>query len=70
MEALLPVHQMEVSPKDYLHIYGQQSKNINRVRFVPPRLGHDGFGYIWVSFRMPVLMPEHLVTWRLKFGRD
>lgn len=35
-----------------------QKSNIKHIRFVPPKIGADGYGHFEITYKMPILVTE------------
>jgi hypothetical protein len=53
------VHKEIVGPQKFLERLGEQRLNISRVKIQPPRLGQRGYGKFVISYRHPILKPQH-----------
>ncbi|QMV65190.1 hypothetical protein VUJ49_09085 [Pseudomonas berkeleyensis] len=53
LEAVLVTHVRQMSPEQYLEFTESHSDEVKNVRFVPPRIGSEGFGVFEVETRTP-----------------
>lgn len=53
-----PTKQRYLSAQEYLKdiAINQQCNNIERVQFIPPKIGRSGFGKFLVKYKIPVLV--------------
>lgn len=54
-EILMPMTSKNMKPEEFVALTDKQRQNISSVRFAPPKIGSNNFGYIHVQFKTPVL---------------
>lgn len=55
MKILIPYKERVFDARTYLDEIKNKSDNIEKVEFVPPKLGKDGYGFFRVHYKVPVL---------------
>ena len=57
---LVPLKERYLSAKDYLKEIEKNrlNNNIERVEFIPPKIGKGGYGSFRIKYRVPVLVEE------------
>jgi len=56
---LKPIKRKKISPKAYMQLSARKKGNIARSRFIPPKIGSQGFGYFELIFKHPVYQNFH-----------
>lgn len=63
---LIPIQEQLFAPSDYLHALPslRNNDNIDRVDFIPPRIGKHGYGKFRVRYKSPILVEEAQFWWK------
>ncbi|MDK4688541.1 hypothetical protein [Kingella negevensis] len=64
MKTLIPYKERVFDAQTYLNEIKNKQDNIEKVEFIPPKLGKGGYGLFRVRYKIPVLVGRcYWATW-------
>lgn len=60
MSAYMPVTRESLEPSEFIAMSESEKKNIKKARFVPPKIGREGYGSFDVEYISPKLVKENV----------
>lgn len=59
MSAYMPVTRENLDPREFIAMSEHEKKNIKKAKFIPPKIGREGYGSFDVEYISPKLVKEY-----------